>query len=104
MKFDLTANSVHFVVYCSVRQGGRPWLDLQKLSAASSLLLVDCKLYKVVTSSLVLQLLQQRVGLALRGFDTVCPDDARGAVPVEHEDQLLSLQLQLLYLGFKVRV
>ncbi|TNN45961.1 hypothetical protein EYF80_043842 [Liparis tanakae] len=50
------------------------------------------------------QLLQQGVGLALGGLDAVRPDDARGAVPVEHEDQLLSFQLQLLNLGLQAGV
>lgn len=54
--------------------------------------------------SLVFQLLQQRVDLALRGFDTVCPHYARWPVAVEHENKLLPLQLQLLDLGLQVRV
>lgn len=59
---------------------------------------------KVFVSSVGLELLQQRVRLALRGFDAVRPDDTRGTMAVEQEDELLSLKFELLNLGFKVRV
>lgn len=55
-------------------------------------------------SSFGLQLLQEGVSLALGGFHTVRPHDARRPVPVEHEDKLLPLMLQLLDLRFELRV
>lgn len=73
------------------------------------MLLVGCSFSTVnsrkdVEPSLGLELLQQGVHLTLRGFDAICPDNTRGPVAVEHEDQLLPFKLQLLNLGFEVRV
>lgn len=50
------------------------------------------------------ELLQQGVALALGRLDAVRPHDAGGAVPVQHEDQLLSLVLQLFNLSLQVCV
>lgn len=49
--------------------------------------------------SLLVQLLQQRVAFGLGRPDAVCTHDTGGPVAVEHQDQLLPLKLQLLYLG-----
>lgn len=49
--------------------------------------------------SLLVQLLQQRVAFRLGRPDAVCTHDTGGPVAVEHQDQLLPLKLQLLYLG-----
>lgn len=54
--------------------------------------------------SFLVQLLQQRVALGLGRPDAVRAHDAGGAVPVEHQDQLLPLQLELLYLGLQLCV
>lgn len=54
--------------------------------------------------SLLVQLLQQRVAFGLGRPDAVCAHDAGGAVAVEHQDELLPLQLQLLYLGLQLCV
>lgn len=99
----------HFVLERSVSSSRRALLVLlhdqgPKLSAASWLLPLNRHLEKPVAPSLGLQLLQQGVHLTLRGFHTICPDNTRGAMAVEHEDQLLSFELQLLNLRFKVRV
>lgn len=71
--------------------GARCWFSLRLLSAARP------RRVPVCGSS-------PSLGLALRRLDAVRPDDARGPVAVQHEDQLLSFQLQLLDLGFQVRV
>lgn len=57
-----------------------------------------------VPPSLLLQLLQQWVGFALRRLDAVCPHDAGGTVPVQHQDELLPLLFQLFYLGLQLSI
>lgn len=50
------------------------------------------------------ELLQQRVGLALRRFHTVRPHDAGGPVEVQHHHQLLPFLPKLLDLGLQLGV
>lgn len=54
------------------------------------------------SSSFLLELLEERVGLTLGRLDTVGPHDARGPVKVEHVDELLTLHLKLLNLGLQL--
>ena len=57
-----------------------------------------------ICSSLLLELLEEWVGLALGRLDAVGPHNAGGPVEVEHVDELLALHLQILDLGLQVRV
>lgn len=86
------------VIVCHVPGRGPP-----SPRSSSSLLLLPLPPLPPVPppglQSLLVQLLQQRVAFGLGRPDAVCTHDAGGPVAVEHQDQLLPLKLQLLYLG-----